>query len=69
MAVDDNEVDPTTQRVHSTPRSRIAELVENLRAEGWQIELEEGEHGQLVILPEDVSATEEWPAPPSVRGD
>jgi hypothetical protein len=48
MAVDDNDDDP--RRMHSTPRSRIAELVEELRAEGWEIELEETDEGELHIF-------------------
>ncbi len=56
-----DEDDPTGRRMHTTPRSAIAELVENLCEQGWHIELEENENGEVVIFAKDISATEDWP--------
>jgi hypothetical protein len=55
------ENDYIGRRMHTTPRSAIADLVEDLRTQGWEIELEEEKSGAVTIFAEDRSATEDWP--------
>jgi hypothetical protein len=59
--VDNDDDDPVGRRMHTTPRSAIADLVEDLREQGWFIELEEDETGTVMIFAKDRAATEEWP--------
>jgi hypothetical protein len=58
--LEENDVDYIGRRMHMTPRSAIANLVEDLRAQGWEIDLEEEESGAVTIFAESCSATEDW---------
>jgi hypothetical protein len=61
MLEDDDDTDYVGRRMHTTPRSAIANLIEDLRAQGWEIELEEEASGAVTIFAETRSATEDWP--------
>jgi hypothetical protein len=49
------------RRMHETPRSAIANLVESLREQGWKMEMMEDESGVISIFREDRDAIEDWP--------
>ena len=61
MTTEVDDDDFIGRRMHTTPRSAIADLVEDLRAQGWEIELEEEESGAVTIFAESRTATEDWP--------